>query len=158
MTKLDFSSIAPKASKTCKFRVPIVKPEIWKIKAIASYKQRKFNAKNNKTASINSNNITDDNKQTNDQLKDKSSQLAPEKRPARERNISFDQTVQVSAVVAGHSNAKRTFAEKEVRNELEMLHNRATSIRTQLKSLNTIRYSLAWLLKKASLCERAAIC
>ena len=103
------------AKSTANFRVAIAQPPIWKIKAVAKYKQTQ-KAKFCNEASL----------------------------PTK-----IDQTD-----IPTH---QKSAAVEQIKRDLDILQYNGNAIRNKMQALTSVRYSLLWLLKKSTLCQRSII-
>lgn len=136
------NSVEPQPSKINKFKISINYPEPWKIKSIAKYKQYQ-NLK--KLQSVNSS--------SSDMNRFKVNSVG-----RIERSASFDSngiTVDQRSALISHQ--RRNISKEQIRHELEVFHRNSTVIRNKIQSLNVVRNSLIWLLKKSVLVDREII-
>jgi hypothetical protein len=148
----------PKQSKTTKFRVPIKVPEPWKIQSISQYRRAHLLKQNAKEVSAATANESYKTRSATDAAVPSSSAIAPPSMvrsssyDARARSMSMDERVELI------EKKRNSITTDQIRRELDILHKNSNIIRTKIHSLSVVRYSLLWLLKKASLCERAELC
>ena len=129
------------------FRVPIAIPHEQKIKIVAAYKKRQI--------ALSTNNHTFDNKLYNDHQQQNSA-----------NNINSNTDTNVNANIASISPPieqqkqpninilrENTPLYDENQHKLEQMYVKGQSLRQELQSLNSVRFSLLWLLKKATTLE-----
>ena len=149
MTKQASSFVQPK-SKTTKFRVPIKVPEPWKIQSISQFKKNNL-LKQTQQASVNDD-VTSKSNAASSSAIAPPSMVRSSSYDARSRSMSMDERVELI------EKKRNSITSDQIRRELDILHKNSNIIRTKIHSLSVVRYSLLWLLKKASLCERAELC
>jgi hypothetical protein len=137
-------------SKINHFRVPIKKPEEWKIQAVAAFHQR---IQEKKSAS----------------LKAKSAPHPEvQKKPSKKRNIQSvasaddSEIIKSEQVVANNPSSADILAEKQKKlceslSELERLHLQNTVCKERVRNAHATKSQLIWLLKKAIAHERQMI-
>ena len=136
------NSVEPQPSKINKFKISINYPEPWKIRSIAKYKQSQIikKQKNNTSSSSDIN------------------RLKVNSVGRIERSASFDSngiTVDQRSALISHQ--RRNISKDQIKHELEVFNRNSTVIRTKIQSLNVVRNSLIWLLKKSVLVDREVV-
>jgi hypothetical protein len=144
MTKITNNSLpaAPEvtSSKIIKYRLAIKQPEEWKIRSIAQFKQKqRLKQIRRQQAEMAANESATDGK----------------KKSAKATPVSSSSSVGKEEKVPKENEIKSAY-ESHVR-ELANCHFTSTVAKARITALHSVRISLLWLLKKASLHERSLI-
>lgn len=156
----------PPKDKVLKFRVHIQQPAPWKIKSIAQYRQNKFAA--NAAAAA---------KQQEGTQKQAKTQI-PQPPPVPEATQSKDTKKKRTSSFSGQlphegssqrasfrstgskpelTEQQRTAAIEQAVKELEVYNYNSKIIQSRIAALHSVKMSLLWLLKKASMHERTML-
>ena len=82
---------------------------------------------------------------------------------AYKKNLAEKQKSKESVEIKGKSSgdvpapSKTLVADEQIRRELEILQNNSNVVRNKMLALSSIRHSVLWLLKKATLVERQIV-
>lgn len=128
----------PQPSKINKFKISINYPEQWKIRSIAKYKQSQILKK-----------------QLNNSSSSDMNRFRVNSVGKIERSASFDTngiTVDQRSALISHQ--RRNISKEQIRHELEVFNRNSLVIRNKIQSLNVVRNSLIWLLKKSVQVDR----
>lgn len=138
----------PQPPKVTKFRVTIRQPEQWKVRAIAEYKQKQYLRKleQRKQTAVDSEN--NNGTVRDDVMKAKS----------QRKRLIGTQRYQKSSDLSAEMSAeqRKVLVEQSIR-ELEVYNHTSNVLKARIAGLHSVKSSLLWLLKKASLHERNLI-
>jgi hypothetical protein len=134
-------------SHTTTFRVTIRQPEEWKIRAIAEYKQQQYLKKMSQKQQDSA--FMDNDAHKSDDGINKSQRKRMSMRP-KSASSAADPTVDMTP------EQRKAFIDHSLR-ELEVYNYNSNVLKARIAGLHSVKLSLLWLLKKASLHERSLI-
>lgn len=168
----------PPKSSTLKFRVLIHQPEQWKVESIANYKKRKFLA-SQQAAQLKTDPVSgvkgsvkvlpppvtlpttssqkDGNKKKRSASFSNPQGPLPSFRTNGGPSTSSSSTSSTGSVRPDLTDQQRRAALEQTRKDLDICDYNSRIIQQRIQALHSVKISLLWLLKKASLHERTMI-